>query len=75
MLTVCVPDVVFVPLQPLEAVQDVAFVLDHVSVELPPVATLSGFPENVSVGADAACTVTVALRVGLLPPGPLHTSV
>ncbi|HSC07772.1 MAG TPA: hypothetical protein VLD59_13175 [Steroidobacteraceae bacterium] len=53
-----------------------ALVDDHVSIELPPLATVVGFPVNVSVGAGGGVplTVTVTLRTGLLPPAPEHWS-
>ena len=53
------PLVASAPLQPLEAVQDVALVDDHVSVELLPLATLVGLAPSDTVGG-AAETVTVA---------------
>jgi hypothetical protein len=56
----CVPLTPLLPDQPLLAVQLVASVVDHVSVELLPLTMLVGFPVNVSVGA-AANTVTVTL--------------
>jgi hypothetical protein len=46
-----VPDVAFEPDQPPEAVQLVAFVEDHVRVEVPLLATLVGLADNVTVGA------------------------
>ena len=61
-MRVCEPDVAFVPLQPFEAVQLVALVLDHVSVELPPELTVVGLAEIVTVGATApACIVALAV--------------
>ena len=44
------PDCALVPDQPPPAVQLVAFVDDHVTVDDPPVATLSGLAANVTVG-------------------------
>jgi hypothetical protein len=70
----CEPEVVFVPLQPPEAVHEVALVLDQLRVELPPEAIVAGFVERVSVGADVLCTVTRAERVDD-PPAPLQVSV
>ncbi len=68
------PDVGRVPLQPPLAVQDVAFVLDHVSVELAPDATVVGLAVNVSVGAGCVCRVTVAEAL-LLPLALVQLSV
>ena len=66
----CAPLVAFVPPQPPEAVQDVAFVEVHVNVEaLPPVMEV-GFAVSVTVGMGT--TVTVAVATLLVPPGPAH---
>lgn len=54
------------PLQPPEAVQEVALVLDQVSVELAPELMVVGFAVKVSVGACCVCSVTVAAPL-LLP--------
>jgi hypothetical protein len=53
-----VPLVALEPAQPPEAVHEVALVEDHVSVEAPPLATLVGLALKVTVGAEAAVTVT-----------------
>ena len=55
----CDPLVASVPVQAPEAVQEVALVELHVSVELPPLATLVGLAVSVTVGA-AVLTVMVA---------------
>ena len=55
----CVPDVALLPDHEPLAVHDVALVLDHVSVDDPPEATLVGEALSETVGAGA--TVTVAL--------------
>jgi hypothetical protein len=68
----CVPLVPFVPLQPPEAVQDVALVELQVSVEAAPLATEVGFAVNVTVGAGT--TVTVAVATLLVPPVPVQVS-
>lgn len=44
------PLVALEPLQPPEAVQDVAFVVDHVSVDLPPTVIESGLAVSVTDG-------------------------
>ncbi len=69
------------PLQPPEAVQEVAFVEDHVIVERAPLATVVGFAEIVTVGAAGGggggvedVTVTVAERA-VLPPDPVQVRV
>jgi hypothetical protein len=53
--------------QPPLATHELAFVLDHVSTELPPEATLVGFAVKVAVGVVAGSTVTVALAPALSP--------
>jgi hypothetical protein len=70
-----VPLVVSVPVQPPPAVQDVAFVLDQVRVELLPDEIDVGLADSVTVGAGAAETVTVALADALVPPAPVQVSV
>jgi hypothetical protein len=67
-----VPLVALVPLQPPEAAQEVALVELHVSVEVPPLATVVGFAVNVTVGVGA--TLTVAVAVLLDPPAPLQVN-
>ncbi len=62
-----------VPLQAPEAVHEVAFVEDQVSVELPPLETLVGLALIVTVGA-AAETVTVA-DCDAVPPAPVQVRV
>ncbi len=69
----CVPLVTLVPLQPPEAVHEVAFVEFQVSVEEPPLATVVGFAVSVTVGAGI--TTTVAPATLLVPPVPLHVKV
>ena len=66
------PEVALVPVQPPEAVQDVALVDDHVSIELLPAFTAVGFAASVTVGAGGApATVTVTLCCAV-PPPPVH---
>lgn len=64
-----VPATGLLPLQPPEAVQLVAFVLDHESVDTAPELTLEGDALSVSVGAEAVplVTVTVAVLAALMP--------
>ena len=68
-----VPLVPLLPDQPPEAVQAVALVEDHVSVELPPEAIVLGPALMVTVGASDV-TDTVADCVALRPK-PVHVSV
>jgi hypothetical protein len=69
------PEVAFDPLQQPEAVQDVAFEVDHVSVLLPPLAMDAGDADSDTVGAGvAAVTVTEALRC-VVPPAPVQLNV
>ncbi len=68
------PLIACAPVQPPDAVHDVAFVLDQVSVELLPVVIDVGLALRVTVGS-AEVTVTVALAgVAVVPPGPVHAS-
>jgi hypothetical protein len=69
----CDPLVASLPLQPPEAVQDVAFVDDQDSVELLPLATVLGLAVKLTVGAGEV-TVTVA-DCAALPPAPVQVSV
>jgi hypothetical protein len=69
-----VPLVVLLPLQPPEAVQVVAFVLDQLSVELLPAVMLEGLAERLTVGLPEAVTVTRVLA-GTDPPVPEQVSV
>ena len=76
----CVPLIAFVPLQPPEAAQDVAFVDVQLSVDAPPLATEVGLPVSVTVGfggggggggGGTAATVTAAVAL-LVPPAPVQ---
>jgi hypothetical protein len=66
------PLAAFVPLQPPEAVHDVALVELQVSVEVPPLAIGVGLADSVAVGMVPI--VTVAVTTALIPPGPVHVS-
>ena len=68
----CAPLVPFVPLQPLEAVHEVAFVEPQVNVEAPPLATVVGLAVSVTVGAGI--TVTLAVATLLVPPAPAQVT-
>ena len=62
----CEPLADLVPDQAPEAVHEVAFVADQVSVELPPLATVLGLADNITTGAGAV-TETVVDCVALAP--------
>ena len=65
-VTPSVPLIASAPVQPPLAVQEVAFVLDQVRVELPPEEMVVGLADSVTVGA-AGFTVTVAVWVAAAP--------
>jgi len=65
-----VPLVASAPLQPPEAVQDLALVELQLSAAGLPLATDVGFAVTEAVGT----TLIPALNAGLMPPGPLHVS-
>ena len=67
------PLVASAPLQPPEAVQDVAFVVDQVSADALPLATVLGFADSVMVGAGVVTeTVAVCVALLLLPLPPVQ---
>jgi hypothetical protein len=61
------------PDQPPDAAQEVAFVADHLRVELPPLFTDVGLADSATTG-DGDFTVTVA-DCAALAPSPLHVRV
>ncbi len=62
-----------VPVQPFDTAQLVAFVLDHVSVDVPPTPTVVGLALKVTVGvAEFTATVT---ELACEPPVPVQDSV
>jgi hypothetical protein len=63
-----------VPLQPAEAVHEVAFVELQASVAALPGATLAGFAVSVTVGAGTTVTGVVA-DAGLVPADPAQVNV
>jgi hypothetical protein len=67
-----VPDVALLPVHAPLAVQLVAFVDAHVSVLLPPLATLLGLALSVTVGNGSTVTVVDCAAV---PPAPVQVSV
>jgi hypothetical protein len=64
------PPLASTPLQPPEAVHDVALLELHVSVEDPPLGTVDGTAVNMAVGVIA----TEAVAGVLVPPGPVQVS-
>ena len=62
------------PFQPPEDVQELAFVLDHVSVDVCPAVMTVGLAVIRTVGELAAATLTVALLF-VVPPAPVQDSV
>jgi len=69
----CEPLVASLPVQPPEAVQEVAFVDVQDRVELEPLAMVLGLALKLTVGA-AEVTVTVA-DCAALPPVPVQVNV
>jgi hypothetical protein len=63
-----------VPLQPAEAVHEVAYVELQASVEALPVATLAGLAVSVTVGAGTTVTGAVA-EAGVVPADPAQVNV
>ena len=72
--TVALPFNGSLPPQPSEAEHELAFVLDHVSVEDCPALIDAGFAEMDTVGVGAAVTVTVTLLLAV-PPLPVQERV
>ena len=70
----CEPLIALLPDQPPEAVQDVALVDDHVSIDAPPLATVLGLALKPTVAVGRALTDTVADCMAL-PPAPVQLSV
>ena len=71
----CVPLVASVPVQPPEAVQDVALVELQESTEVPPLAIADGAALKLTVGTTGVDeTVTVAVTGSLEPPAPVQTN-
>lgn len=68
----CEPLIALLPDQPPEAEQTVALVDDQVNVEAPPLFTVLGVAERLTLGA-AGVTETVADCVAL-PPVPVQVS-
>jgi hypothetical protein len=58
------------PLQPPDAVHEVALVDDHVNVDVAPLATLIGLALRETVGADPVCVVEVEVIAEVFGPEP-----
>jgi hypothetical protein len=68
------PLVGMLPDQPPDAAQELAFVEDHESVELPPLVTVLGLALNVTVGAGAVEVTETEADWVALPPLPVQVS-
>ena len=68
------PDAAFVPVQPPDAIQDVAFVDDQVNTDVPPLAIEDGLALKVRVGNGGVVTLTIADFV-VVPPAPVQAKV
>jgi hypothetical protein len=68
-----VPVVATTPLQPPEAVHEVAFSEFHCRLDALPVATVVGNAESVTAGAAEVTTTSADCEAE--PPGPLQVSV
>jgi len=71
----CVPAVALLPLQPPDAVHDVAFVEVHVRLLLPPLATEVGDADNATVGAGVVAVTATDALAWAVPPAPVQLSV
>ena len=70
--TTCEPLVASEPVKAPDAAQLVAFLDDHVKVELPPLATLPGLAVSETVGGFTVTDTVVELWT--VPPGPVQVS-
>ena len=66
------PEVALVPDQPPEAVQDVAFVEDQVSVDDPPLATDGGLAASDTVGTGGGGGAELSVPPPPPPPQPAN---
>ncbi len=69
----CEPLIASVPLQPPEAVHEVALVDDQLSIDAAPLVTVLGVAASVTVGAGVVTEMVADCAA--LPPGPPHVSV
>ena len=68
------PLVAWLPDQPPEALQEVAFVVVQVKVELPPLTMELGLAVRLTVGAGVAEVTEIVAAWVALPPAPVHVS-
>jgi hypothetical protein len=68
------PPVALEPDHAPEAAQEVALVVDQVSVVVPPLVTVLGLAESFTVAVGRAVTVTVAVWTAV-PPDPVQLKV
>ena len=68
----CEPLTGLAPAQPLEAEHEVAFVADHVRVELVPLVTVLGPALSVTTGAGVVTAIVVDFVA--LPPAPVQVN-
>ena len=69
------PDVDLLPDQAPDATQLLAFVDDHVSVDVPFTPTTEGLAVRLTVGATGAAVTFTFADLLIVPPGPLQVSV
>jgi hypothetical protein len=69
------PEIDFVPDHPPEAEQDVAFVEDQLSVDVPLVVTVDGLAESETVTGSGTEDTVMVSELFLLPPAPVQASV
>jgi hypothetical protein len=69
---VCDPVIAMLPDQPPEAVQLVALLDDHCSVELAPLVSVLGLAVNLTVGVGAADVTETITDWFALPPVPVQ---
>jgi hypothetical protein len=74
-LVVVLPLAALVPLQPPEAVHEVALVLLQVRVDVPPDVTLVGLAVSFTVGSGGITVTVAAAAAGVVPAAPEQVSV
>ena len=68
------PLVAWLPFQPPEAAQEVAFVVDQFKVEAPPLAMELGLAVRLTVGAGVGAVTDTVVACVAEPPGPVHVT-
>lgn len=71
-LTLCVPDIILLPDQAPEAVQDEASAAVQLRVLLEPLLIDEGLALRVTVGAGAPINTVTVVEAEVLPPAPLQ---